>query len=120
LGGLAAGFLGAGLFGMLFGNGFLSGMGSFAGVLGLLLQIALVVIVARLAWNWWQRRNQPASAMGPAMRQSLDGGGPDAAPARGAPGATGLGGLFAGLTGGRGAPAGTPIQISPEDFDTFE
>jgi predicted lipid-binding transport protein (Tim44 family) len=57
LGGLAAGFLGAGLLGMLFGNGFLGGMGGFASMLGLLLQIALVVIVARLAWSWWQRRN---------------------------------------------------------------
>jgi hypothetical protein len=29
LGGLAAGFLGAGLFGMLFGNGLLGGLGGF-------------------------------------------------------------------------------------------
>src|SRR6185437_9190715 len=38
LGGLAAGFLGAGLFGMLFGHGFLGGIAGFAGFLGLLLQ----------------------------------------------------------------------------------
>src|ERR1043165_5378483 len=76
LGGLAAGFLGAGLFGMLFGHGFLGGMGGFASFLGLLLQVALVVIVARLAWSWWQRRNQPAMAAGPSLRDSLTGGRP--------------------------------------------
>src|SRR5689334_10187952 len=63
LGGLAAGFIGAGLFGMLFGHGFLGGMGGFASFLGLLLQIMLVVFVARLIFAWWQRRNQPAYAM---------------------------------------------------------
>src|SRR6185436_18877639 len=45
LGGLAAGFIGAGLFGMLSGHGFMGGMGGFASMLGLLLQVGLVVIV---------------------------------------------------------------------------
>ncbi|MCX7318106.1 MAG: TIM44-like domain-containing protein [Hyphomicrobiales bacterium] len=62
LGGLAAGFLGAGLLGMLFGGGLLSGLGSFASIIGLLLQVALVVIVVRLAMKWWQRRNQNQTA----------------------------------------------------------
>src|SRR3954465_13447226 len=70
LGGLAAGFIGAGLFGMLFGHGFMGGMGGFASMLGLLLQIGLVIIVARLAWSWWQRRNQPAMAGGPSLRDN--------------------------------------------------
>src|ERR1700743_2255365 len=35
LGGLAAGFLGAGLFGMLFGGGLFSGLGGLSSVLGL-------------------------------------------------------------------------------------
>ena len=74
LGGLAAGFIGAGLFGMLFGHGFMGGMGGFASMLGLLLQIGLVMIVARLAWAWWQRRNQPATAGGPSLRDSMSGG----------------------------------------------
>ncbi len=68
LGGLAAGFLGAGLFGLLFGSGMFGGLGGIASVFGLLLQIALVVIVARLLWNWFARRNQPATASGPSMR----------------------------------------------------
>jgi len=63
LGGLAAGFLGAGLFGLLFGHGLFGGMAGFASMIGLLLQVVLVVIVARLIFAWWQRRNmQPAYA----------------------------------------------------------
>src|ERR1700754_3650910 len=38
LGGLAAGFLGAGLLGMLFGGGMFSGLGGFAPILGLILE----------------------------------------------------------------------------------
>jgi predicted lipid-binding transport protein (Tim44 family) len=77
-----------------------------------LLQIALVVIVARLAWAWWQRRNGLAAASGPSLRQELGQGG----------GRSGLGsglGGFAGLGGGS-APASEDIQIAPADFDTFE
>src|ERR1700716_189779 len=62
LGGLAAGFLGAGLLGMLFGGGMFSGLGGLSSIFGLLLQIGLIVIVVRLAMSWWQRRNQTASA----------------------------------------------------------
>jgi predicted lipid-binding transport protein (Tim44 family) len=109
LGGLAAGFLGAGLFGMLFGHGLFGGLGGgVASFFGLLLQIGLVVIVARLAWAWWQRRQQPAFA-GPAMRNGSGSG-------------LGLNGL--GLGGGSGAaPASGPsdqLGIKPADFDAFE
>src|SRR2546430_4036160 len=68
LGGLAAGFLGAGLFGLLFGHGMFGNLGGFASIFGLLLQIALVVLVGRLIWVWWQRRNAPAYAGGPMLR----------------------------------------------------
>jgi predicted lipid-binding transport protein (Tim44 family) len=68
VGGLAAGFLGAGLLGMLMGHGFLGGLGSLASFFGLLLQVGLVVIVARLLWNMFARRNEPAAANGPSMR----------------------------------------------------
>src|SRR5205807_8487209 len=57
LGGLAAGFLGAGLFGLLFGGGLFGGLGGFSSIFGLILQIGLVVIVARLVMGWWRRRN---------------------------------------------------------------
>jgi predicted lipid-binding transport protein (Tim44 family) len=109
LGGLAAGFLGAGLFGMLSGSGFMGGMGGFASMLGLLLQIGLVVIIAKLAWNWWQRRNQPATAAGPSLRDNLSSNRPNA-------------GSFGGFGGGASAPAPAdlPVEVTPADFDKFE
>ena len=107
LGGLAAGFIGAGLFGMLFGHGLTGGMGSFASILGLLLQIGLVVIVASLAWAWWQRRNQPATAGGPSLRDNQ-------ADSRPSFGGFGFGG------GASAPPADEPIEVTPADFDAFE
>ena len=68
-GGFMGGLLGAGLLGMLLGYGMFGGLGGLGSILGLLLQVVLVVIVARMAFAWWQRRNQPAYAgagMGPA------------------------------------------------------
>src|SRR6266540_3599342 len=73
LGGLFAGFLGAGLLGMLFGHGFLGGLGGVASMLGLMLQIGIVVIIGYLLWTWWQRRSQPAVASGPALRDYASG-----------------------------------------------
>src|SRR3954454_15673573 len=62
LGGLAAGFLGAGLLGMLFGGGALGGLGGISSIIGLILQIGLILIVVKLAMSWWQRRHTPATA----------------------------------------------------------
>lgn len=109
LGGLAAGFIGAGLFGLLFGHGFLGGMGGFASILGLILQIALIVIVARLIFAWWQRRNAPAYANMPG----------NAAPGDNAPPSHAFSG-FGGMFGGGNAPAGEPITIEKADYDDFE
>jgi predicted lipid-binding transport protein (Tim44 family) len=107
LGGLAMGFLGAGLFGMLTGGSLFSGLGGLSSIIGLLLQIGLIVIVVRLAMSWWQRRHTPASAYaaGPA-------------PAAEGPGAptsfrSGLGGF--GL--GSSQP---PLEIQPADYEAFE
>jgi predicted lipid-binding transport protein (Tim44 family) len=111
LGGLAAGFLGAGLFGMLFGHGFMGGLGGFASVLGLLIQIGIVVLVARLAWAWWQRRNQPAYASGPALRDNHSEG---AQPNHGGGGFGGFGGF------GGSQPESAPLEVSGDDFNDFE
>ena len=68
MGGLFAGFLGAGLLGMLIGHGFAGGLGGMASMLGLLLQIGIVALIGYLVWTWWQRRSQPAMASGPMLR----------------------------------------------------
>src|SRR5947207_14796632 len=68
LGGMFAGFLGAGLLGMLFGHGLFGGLGGFASMLGLMLQIGIIVLIGYLLWTWWQRRNQLALASGPSLR----------------------------------------------------
>lgn len=103
LGGLAAGFLGAGLFGMLFGGGLFSGLGGFSSILGLLIQIVLIVFLARMAMAWWQRRNgQPAYA------GSMPPPGPQQAYNR-----SGMG------FGGMGA-SNVPLQIEPADYEAFE
>jgi len=105
LGGLAAGFLGAGLLGMLFGGGLFSGLGGFASILGLLLQIGLVVLVVRFAMKWWQRRNAPAYASA----------GPAPAPAQSSTQANYRSAMGFGL--GSSAP---PLEIKPEDYEAFE
>ncbi|MFN3671167.1 MAG: hypothetical protein ACK4VM_04575, partial [Bosea sp. (in: a-proteobacteria)] len=60
--GLGAGLLGAGLFGMLSGSGFFSGLASFAGMLGFLLQIALIGGAIWLAIRFFRRRSEPQMA----------------------------------------------------------
>lgn len=112
LGGLAAGFLGAGLFGLLTGSGFLAGMGGFASFLGLLLQIGLIVVVARLLFLWWQRRSQPAplaayAGRAPANLLRRD----DAHNFDRAGGPSGFGG---------GSAGDEPVEIGKSDYDAFE
>ena len=110
-GGLAAGFLGAGLFGLLFGHGFMGGLGGFASFFGLLLQVGLVAFLAMIAWRWFMRRNEPAMAGGPSVRNMNVSRSP-------------LGGLGFGGLGGGATPAPTgpsdDIGIAPGDYDAFE
>ena len=110
LGGLAAGFLGAGLFGMLFGHGLFGGLGGLASFFGLILQIGLVVLIGGFLWKMWQRRQQqPAYAGGPAGSPMLR-----------EAGGSGFGGSGFGVApGGGGAPSAN-IEITPADYDAFE
>jgi predicted lipid-binding transport protein (Tim44 family) len=107
LGGLAAGFLGAGLLGMLFGGGMFSGLGGLSSIIGLVLQIGIIIIVVRLAMKWWQRRNATASAY--------------AAPSGTGP-TTGAGPLASFRSGsGFGLGSGSaPLEIGPSDYEAFE
>lgn len=110
LGGLAAGFLGAGLLGMLFGGGLFSGLGSLSSIIGLVLQLALIFIVVRLVMSWWRRRNAPAYAHAPAA--------PGQAPQQDqGPMANARSGFGFGLGGGSND---APLEIKPDDYDTFE
>jgi predicted lipid-binding transport protein (Tim44 family) len=104
--GLAAGFIGAGLFGLLFGGGMFSGIGGFSSILGLILQIGLIVLLVRFAMSWWQRRSmvQPAYA------------GPDIGPGVGGGAQTGFG---SGMGFGFGS-SGAPLEILPADYEVFE
>jgi len=102
-GGLAAGFLGAGLFGMLFGNGLFGGIGGFSSIIGLILQIAVIVFLVRFAMSWWQRRHEMGTAYA---------GGPSPLGAQ----ATYRSGL-----GGFGLGSGSaPLQILAGDYEAFE
>ena len=72
MGGMFAGLLGAGLIGLLLGGGLTGGLGGLASFLGLALQIGIVVLIGWLLFRWWQSRQQPATAMGPSMRDMPD------------------------------------------------
>ena len=105
MGGLAAGFLGAGLFGMLTGGSLFSGLGGLSSIIGLLLQIGLIILVVRLAMSWWQRRHTPANAYA-------------SGPAAGvAPPQTG--GFGSGMGFGLGSGS-APLEILPADYEAFE
>jgi predicted lipid-binding transport protein (Tim44 family) len=99
--GLAAGFLGAGLLGMLFGGGLFGGLGGLSSLFGLILQIGLIVIVVRLAMSWWQRRTTPAYAAGAT------------------PGPAGASTYRTGSGFGLGS-ASAPLEIVPADYEAFE
>ena len=115
-GGFMAGLLGAGLLGALLGGGFFGGLGGIASMLGLLLQVGLVVLLVSFAVRWFRRRNgEPVAAGAPYARSGLDpnAGGGNA----GFDGAAGAGGM---LGGAQRPPQQRPVQIGPNDFQSFE
>jgi predicted lipid-binding transport protein (Tim44 family) len=101
--GLAAGFLGAGLLGLLFGGGMFGGIGGLSSLFGLILQIGLIVFMIRMAMSWWQRRHNTAPAYS---------GGGGSGPA-GPPG-------FGGGTGFGLGSGSAPLEIAPADYEAFE
>ncbi|MBH5370635.1 Tim44 domain-containing protein [Bradyrhizobium glycinis] len=109
MGGLAAGFLGAGLLGMLFGGGLFGGLGGLSSIIGLIIQIALVVLVVRLAMSWWQRRHAPRAAYANAEAGAAPG-----------PQANYRSGLAGGLGGFGFGANNAPLEIKPDDYEAFE
>ncbi|MBO1327620.1 Tim44-like domain-containing protein [Acetobacter suratthaniensis] len=95
--GFAGGFLGAGLFGLLSGHGFMGGVGGLFSFLGLLIQIGLVVMVVM----WLVRR---FSGAGNRMGMGAQGASGPASPPFGA----------------QPQPASTPVQIMPADYQAFQ
>jgi predicted lipid-binding transport protein (Tim44 family) len=113
MGGLAGGLLGVGLGGLLMGNGFFGGGLGILGLLGFILQIALVFFVARFLFRLLFRRPQ-----GPAMA-----GGPGAGASPMSSGVTARTGVPMGGTATGGAPMGgaqPALQVGPGDFQAFE
>ena len=62
IGGFAAGFLGAGLLGLLFGHGMIGEVSGVFAFLGLFFQLTLIVMLGRLIWMWWRADKTAASA----------------------------------------------------------
>ena len=116
MGGMFMGLLGAGLIGLLLGSGLTGGLAGLASFFGLALQIGIIALVGYLLWTWWQRRNQPATAMGPSMRNMQH------SEQRSPYGIGGTGGSLGGGYGAAPAPAANPDEIgtTPADFDAFE
>jgi predicted lipid-binding transport protein (Tim44 family) len=114
--GMMGGLIGVGLGGLLFGNGLFGGISGFAGVLGLLLQVALVIFAVRFIMKLVRQRNRPAMAGGPNPRTGMGANGP-AANTYARQAATPASGGY----GGGSAPAATsPIQVTDADFSAFD
>lgn len=128
MGGMMLGLFGAGIFGLLAGSGFFSGLGSLAGILGFMLQLALIAGVVMLVMSFLRRRQQPQPA---GMARDMHGGGnpPPGPMGRTGPGPmagnAGRGAMGAGL-GGAGLGMGArpaqeaPVQVGPADYEAFE
>jgi predicted lipid-binding transport protein (Tim44 family) len=113
--GVGAGLLGAGLFGMLSGAGFFSGLASLAGLFGFLIQIALVAGVVFLIMRLIRSRREAAMATPQGLAR-------DAQPPAPAAEHGAQRQMFGGMMGGAAAPqpAIQPIELTGDDFGAFE
>ncbi|MFT9161178.1 MAG: TIM44-like domain-containing protein, partial [Acetobacter sp.] len=96
--GFAGGFLGAGLFGLLSGHGFMGGVHGLFSLVGLLIQVGLVVMLVM----WLVRRFSGGRPAGSAFNPGNPMG---AGPAAARP---------------TGTPTGNPIQIGTADYQMFQ
>ncbi|GAA0774316.1 hypothetical protein E1180_13815 [Roseibium denhamense] len=110
-GALLGGLMLGGLVGMLFGGG----LGGFAGFLGLILQVGLIVLLISLAMRFFRSRQQPATA-GPNPFQSA----PEQRGPQAAPFSFGGGGASGSDSQGFAQPDTLPYEATAEDLDQFE
>ena len=107
---LMGGLLGAGLFGLLSGSGLFGGAAGLAGMMGLLLQVAVIGGLVWLAMSFFRKRQQSATAT-PMGRQGMMGQGQPYA-------STPAGGFGAAAAA---APAVTqPLALEQSDYEAFE
>ena len=104
MGGLMMGLLGAGIFGMLAGSGFFSGLGSLAGVLGFLLQVALIAGLVFLVVALVRRLRQPQPAGVPAGMMAREMHNPAAVP----------------MSGGGATRPVDEVGVGAADYQAFE
>ncbi|MBB3897613.1 putative lipid-binding transport protein (Tim44 family) [Roseococcus suduntuyensis] len=117
MGGMMLGLFGAGIFGLLAGSGFFSGLGSLAGILGFMLQLALIAGVVMLVMAFLRRRQQPQPA---GMARDMQGGG-NPPPGPGSLGnLSGRGTMGAGMGLGARPAQEAPVQVGPADYEAFE
>ena len=117
--GLMGGLLGAGLIGMFLGAGLFGGLGGFASIMGLLLQVALIGGVIWLVMRMIRSRRE-ATAGGPPNAYARD-------MQQGANPRPPLGNMMGGMAGQRGPVAAAapevvsaPLQIVESDYQEFE
>lgn len=126
--GLAAGFLGAGLFGLLSGQGFLAGLGSLMGLIGFLAQIALIAGVIYLVVRFVRGRRETQAGPQPAHARAMGAGGmpPQGLGGSGMSRQATMGGMAGGMAGGLAGTAAVPaapsdtIGVTAQDYDQFE
>lgn len=111
--GLLGGLLGAGLIGMLFGNGLFGGLGGLLSVFGLVIQIALIALLAMWAIRMFRSRQQSYAGASPAP------GGAAFRTASG-PGPGASGGLNGAPPRGPAQPQNTPLAVEQADYARFE
>jgi hypothetical protein len=71
VGEFAAGLLGAGALGFVFGHGVYGELSGFPSVLGLILQLSLIALLVRLIWSRW-RLERAAAPAGLSPRELAD------------------------------------------------
>jgi hypothetical protein len=71
IGGFAAGFLGAGIFGLLFGHGLTGELSGVPSIFGLIFQFALLLALGSLIRAWW-RADKAAAVVQLSPRQLAD------------------------------------------------